>query len=91
MQERLKKIRGLTAVERVRVQPRDDDMRRVLKHPSAGGFRPQGSIEWPLDQFTKRRLRAGSITLEGKADTEKRAQSREQSRVAAAARTPSAT
>jgi hypothetical protein len=50
---------------RVRVLPRDDDMRRILKHPSGLGFRSSGSIEWPLDKWTQRRLREGAITLEG--------------------------
>jgi hypothetical protein len=40
-----------------------DDMRRLLRHPSAGGFRSVGDIEWPNDTFTKRRLREGSIKL----------------------------
>jgi hypothetical protein len=46
----------------VRVTPRDDDMRRVLKHPSAGGFRAEGSATWPNDRFTKRRLADGTVT-----------------------------
>jgi hypothetical protein len=48
----------------VRVTPRDDDMRRVLKHPSAGGFRAEGSATWPNDRFTKRRLADGTIKRE---------------------------
>jgi len=47
----------------IRVEPRDDTMRRLLKHPRAGGFRSEGSIEWPNDTFTRRRLREGSIKL----------------------------
>jgi len=47
----------------IRVEPRDDDMRRLLKHPSAGGFRSEGSIEWPDDTFTRRRLKEGSVKL----------------------------
>jgi hypothetical protein len=56
-------------VDGVRVVPADgegftaDDMRRLLKHPSAGGFRSSGDIEWPNDTFTKRRLREGSVKL----------------------------
>jgi hypothetical protein len=46
----------------IRVTPRDDDMRRVLRHPSAGGFRAEGSVLWPNDRFTKRRLADGTIT-----------------------------
>jgi len=58
----------------VRVVPADDptdkkrwtadDMRRLLRHPRAGGFRSEGSIEWPNDTFTQRRLRDGSVMLE---------------------------
>jgi hypothetical protein len=53
----------------VRVVPCDgkgftaDDMRRLLKHPQAGGFRSEGSIEWPLDTFTIRRLKEGSVKV----------------------------
>ena len=48
----------------VRVVPRDDDMRRLLKHmPSGIGFRSEGSVEWPDDVFTQRRLKEGSVRL----------------------------
>ena len=40
----------------IRVVPRNDDMRRVLKHPTSGGFRASGGATWPNDRFTKRRL-----------------------------------
>jgi len=61
--------RGLSApvparVARVRVWPRDENIRRVIKHPSGVAFRKEGSVEWPLDAFTKRRLRDGSVTKE---------------------------
>lgn len=48
----------------VRVVPNDDAMRRLLKHPAAGGFRAQGAANWPNDRYTKRRLEEGSIKLE---------------------------
>jgi hypothetical protein len=38
-------------------------MRRLLAHPQAGRFRSQGSIEWPDDQYTRKRLADGSIKL----------------------------
>jgi hypothetical protein len=47
----------------VRVQPANADMRRLLKHPKAGGFRGEGSMEWPDDMFTRKRLRDGDITI----------------------------
>ena len=49
----------------VRVVPKDDEMRRLLKHPVAGAFREEGGMEWPDDDFTFRRLRDGDVTLEG--------------------------
>lgn len=50
--------------ERVRVMPRDDEVRKFIKHPETGTkFPASGSVEWPLDRFTKRRLRDGTVTL----------------------------
>ncbi len=51
-------------VERVRVNPASDTFRDVLAHPSGIKFPEQGSVEWPLDSFTKRRLADGSVTRE---------------------------
>jgi hypothetical protein len=62
--ERMEAVRSMASV-RVRVNPRDEELRKVLKHPANGvKFLPTGSVEWPLDQFTKRRLYDGSVTLE---------------------------
>jgi len=48
------------------VVPTNDAFRAVLKHPSSGMRFPEtGSAEWPLDTFTKRRLKDGCITVEG--------------------------
>jgi hypothetical protein len=63
MKARAQRVRDMKKVVGVRVEPANDDMRRLLKHPRAGGFRSEGSIEWPDDTFTKRRLKEGSITL----------------------------
>ena len=66
---RAQRVRDMARVPGVRVEPAGgegftaDDMRRLLKHPKAGGFRTEGSIEWPNDTFTQRRLREGSIKL----------------------------
>jgi hypothetical protein len=68
-QARLKKFHDARRVPGVRVVPAagegftEDDMRQLLKHPKAGGFRPEGDIEWPNDVFTQRRLKEGSIKL----------------------------
>ena len=49
----------------VRVVPRDEQMRAVLKHqPSGIAFRKEGGVEWPNDRFTQKRLRDGSVKLE---------------------------
>ena len=64
--ERIARVRAFRP-KGVRVVPANDDLRRVLKHPNGVGFRPEGSIEWPNDRFTKRRLAEGAITLEEKA------------------------
>jgi hypothetical protein len=69
-QERLERVRSMASL-RLRVSPSNDEMRKVLKHPTVGPFRAEGSTEWPLDQFTKRRFRDGSITL---AESEQREQ-----------------
>ena len=55
-------------VPRVRVEPANDDMRRLLKHPNGMAFRSSGSVEWPLDRFTKRRLADKSIRLADKGE-----------------------
>ena len=60
---RLARIRETQATPRVRVEPANEEMRRLLKHPSGMGFRSGGSVEWPLDKFTKRRLADGSVKL----------------------------
>ena len=71
---RMQRLRDLHTQPGVRVVPAADptgrkqwteeDIRRLLKHPRAGGFRAQGSIEWPNDGFTQKRLREGSIAEE---------------------------
>ena len=61
---RLNALASARPVASVRVTPRDDDMRRVLKHPNGMAFRDDGgSVEWPLDRFTRRRIRDGSVTV----------------------------
>lgn len=51
----------------VRVLPRTDEIRKYLKHPGTRvGFLAEGSSEWPNDQFTRRRIRDGDISIERK-------------------------
>jgi hypothetical protein len=62
--QRVKEIKDMSAVQRVRVEPTKEEYRKVLRHPSNNtAFRETGSIEWPLDQFTKRRIREGAIRI----------------------------
>ena len=63
---RLEKMREAAQQQQktVQVTPLNDDYRRVLKHPRAGGFPKSGSAAWPLDRFTERRIRDGDIKVE---------------------------
>lgn len=63
-QARMKKVRDAQAIPRVRVTPRDDEMRGALRHPSGIAFLEEGSIEWPLDNFTRRRITEGVVSIE---------------------------
>jgi hypothetical protein len=63
--ERMQKIREVNRVPRVRVLPRDDEVRKHIKHyPSQVGFPAEGSVEWPYDSFTKKRIRDGAVTID---------------------------
>jgi len=66
MRERTQFLNSLRHRPGVRVVPKDDGMRRLLKHPKAGKFRAEGGLEWPDDNFTRKRLRDGDVTLEEK-------------------------
>ena len=57
-------IKKNLATPRVRVLPANDELRRVLHHPRGMRFRASGSVEWPMDSFTYRRLAEGAITLD---------------------------
>ena len=63
-QERLRRVNAAKGVRRVRVNPRDETIRRDIRHMPGGiRFPATGSVEWPLDQFTKKLLRAGAVTI----------------------------
>jgi hypothetical protein len=47
----------------VRVKAKNETLAKYLKHPSKIGFSPDGTSTWPNDQFTKRRIRDGDITV----------------------------
>lgn len=48
-----------------KVYAKNADMVRLLKHPTAGGFRDlETPAEWPDDSFTFRRIRDGDVSEE---------------------------
>lgn len=63
---RLAVIAANKRVPRVRVLPASPEYREVLRHPNGMAFRSSGSVEWPLDTYTQRRLREGSVIIEQK-------------------------
>jgi hypothetical protein len=72
MRQRMERLRAATRPG-IRVVPSNEKMRRLLRHPHAGGFRAEGAADWPNDRFTKRRLADGSIKREERpADNDKR-------------------
>jgi hypothetical protein len=48
----------------VKVTPKNDTIRKLIKHPTAGPFRTEGSSDWPDDSFTARRIADGDVTVE---------------------------
>jgi hypothetical protein len=48
----------------MKVLPRNDEMRKMLRHPNGDiPFRDEGPAEWPDDSFTHRRIMDGDITV----------------------------
>lgn len=48
----------------MKVWPKNDQMRKMLKHPNNGiAFPEQGPQEWPDDTFTARRVSDGDVFL----------------------------
>lgn len=47
----------------MKVLPKDDNIRKILKHPVAKAFPAEGPAEWPDDSFTHRRIADGDITV----------------------------
>ena len=69
--ERIRKMREQAVKAQrptLKVTPKDDTLRRLLKHPRAGGFRKEGHAEWPDDRFTQRRIKDGDVTVESNND-----------------------
>lgn len=55
----------------MKVIAKNDEVKRVLYHPTAGAFREDGTAEWPEDTYTARRLADGDITTAEVATAEK--------------------
>ena len=48
----------------MKVFPKNDDIRRILYHPTGVHFRKEGPADWPDDSYTHRRIADGDITVE---------------------------
>lgn len=78
--DRLEKMRKMQGTPRVRVLPRDDEIRKNIQHPIGWiGFPESGSVEWPDDGFTRRRIADGDVTLEEVPSESKRKSGAQQS------------
>jgi hypothetical protein len=62
--QRIERMQAANKPQTVRVTPVNDVMRNVLAHPQVGHFPAEGSMEWPDDGFTLRRIQDGDITVE---------------------------
>lgn len=62
--DRLERMRKMNQTPRVRVVPKDDVIRSIMSHPSGMSFPETGSVEWPDDTFTRRRIADGDVTIE---------------------------
>jgi|SRR6516165_8463774 len=61
---RLKALKEATRTPGVRVVPVYEKDRATLMHvPSRRRFRSEGSVEWPNDRFTQRRIAEGVIRV----------------------------
>jgi hypothetical protein len=47
----------------MKVQAKDATIQQLIKHPNGKAFKDDGTAEWPDDQFTKRRIRDGDVTV----------------------------
>jgi hypothetical protein len=48
----------------MKVRAKNDDIKKILKHPTAGAFREDGTADWPDDSYTFRRITDGDVTTE---------------------------
>lgn len=49
----------------MKVWPKNETVRKTMRHPSVGPFRfPEGPEEWPDDSYTHRILQDGDVLTE---------------------------
>jgi hypothetical protein len=61
--ERLAQIAAAKRIPRVRVVATRPELVGILQHSNGMRLRSTGSTEWPLDSFTRRRLKDGDIHI----------------------------
>jgi hypothetical protein len=61
--ERLALMKAVNKIPGVRVVPVREELRAFLKHPNGVRLRREGSVEWPNDRFTQRRIADGDIKI----------------------------
>jgi hypothetical protein len=61
--ERLALMKAVNKIPGVRVVPVREDLRAILRHPNGVRLRAEGSVEWPNDRFTQRRIADGDIKI----------------------------
>jgi len=61
--ERLAMLKAVNRIPPLRVVPAPgrEHLRSSLKHPNGVRLRAEGSVEWPNDRFTQRRIADGDI------------------------------
>ena len=60
----------------MKVWPRSEGIRRVLRHANGVGFQDEGPADWPDDPFTRRTMLDGDVTAEdpGAAEGQRKAE-----------------
>lgn len=48
----------------MQVWPKNDVIRKILRHPNGVGFRDEGPADWPDESFTARRIADGDVLTE---------------------------
>lgn len=48
----------------MKVRAKNDDVKKLIRHPVGGAFRDDGTAEWPDDTYTFRRIQEGDVIAE---------------------------